>query len=308
MPAVHDLLRLADVEGEFVDLLETAIAAKRDPTSVRDVAAGKVVAVLFEKPSLRTRFSVEAALARLGAHPIGAYDREVGLGSREPLDDAAHVLERFVDAIVVRTFGHDRVEALAEYASVPVINALSDLHHPLQGLADLQTITEACCDGDVKALKDVRVAWVGDGNNVAHSLIEGCALAGASIALATPKGHEPHPAIVAWAKERGASVLLTDDPGAAVAGADVVSTDVWASMGQEDEAAERRAAFATYQVNADLMAAAAPDAIFLHCLPAHRGDEVTADVIDGSASRVFDQAENRLHTVLAVFLHAWGLR
>lgn len=306
---MHDLLRIADLEAsEFADLLETAIASKRDPASVRGMADGKVVAVLFEKPSLRTRFSVESALARLGAHPIGAYDREVGLGTREPLDDAAHVLERFVDAIVVRTFGHDRVEAIAEAASVPVINALSDAHHPLQGLADVQTVVEARCGGDVRALKGVKVAWLGDGNNVAHSLVEACALGGAEVALACPPGYEPDDAIVAWARERGATVDVTDDPAFAVRDADVVSTDVWASMGQEDQADDRREAFARYRVTGELMDAAATDAIFLHCLPAHRGDEVTADVIDGPASRVFDQAENRLHTTVAVFLHSWGLR
>jgi ornithine carbamoyltransferase len=306
---MHDLLRVADLEpAELFDVLETAIATKSDPASVRGAAAGKVVAVLFEKPSLRTRFSVEAALARLGAHPIGAYDREVGLGTREPLDDAARVLERYVDAIVIRTFAHDRVASLAAYAEVPVINALSDTHHPLQGLADVMTIAEARCAGDVRALKDVKVAWVGDGNNVANSLIETCALVGADIALAMPSHHEPEGEVVAWAKDRGISVYVTDDPAAAVAGADVVSTDVWASMGQEDEAEVRKALFEPYRVTSELMSGAAPDAIFLHCLPAHRGEEVSADVIDGPSSRVFDQAENRLHTTLAVFLHSWGIR
>jgi ornithine carbamoyltransferase len=306
---MHDLLRVADLSSEeLVDVLETAIATKRDRASVQGLATGKVVGVLFEKPSLRTRFSVEAALARLGAHPIGAYDREVGLGSREPLDDAAHVLERYVDAIVMRTFEHDRLETIAAAAEVPVINALSDAHHPLQGLADLQTVAEARCGGDVRALKGVRVAWVGDGNNVAHSLIEACVLLGAEVAVATPPGYEPDPDVVAWAKEQEGVVEITNDPAAAAAGADVVSTDVWASMGQEDQADGRRETFTPFRVDAALMSVAGKDAIFLHCLPAHRGDEVTADVIDGPASRVFDQAENRLHTTLAVFVHVWGLR
>jgi ornithine carbamoyltransferase len=294
---MRNLLRIWDLEAdELFELLESAASVKADPGSVRDTALGKVVAVLFEKPSLRTRFSVEAALARIGAHPIGAYDREVGLGSREPLADAARVLERYCDAIVMRTFEHERVEAFAGAASVPVINALSDEHHPLQALADLLTIAEARCAGEVRVLKSLKIAWIGDGNNVARSLIEACALVGAGIAVACPPGYEP------------GGVEVTHDPAEAVAGADVVCTDVWASMGQEAQTEARRAVFVPYRVTADLMARAAPGAIFLHCLPAHRGDEVDADVIDGPASRVFDQAENRLHTTLAVFLSAFGVR
>jgi ornithine carbamoyltransferase len=299
---MNDLLRVADLEpGELVELLESAIAAKADPASLRGIGDGRVVAILFEKPSLRTRFSVEAACARLGAHPIGAYDREVGLGSREPLDDGAKVLARYADAIVIRTFEHQRVEELARFADVPVVNALSDTHHPLQGLADLMTVAESCCDGDVRALKGVKVAYLGDGNNVAHSLIEACALTGAEIALGCPSGHEPNADIVSWARSHGGRVSVTEVPAEAVRDADVVYTDVWASMGQEAEAATRRELFAPYRVTADLMAEATPGAIFLHCLPAHRDEEVEAAVIDGPASRVFDQAENRLHTTVAVF-------
>ena len=294
---MRDLLRISDLEEEeLFELLETSIAVKRDPSSVRDVAAGKAVAVLFEKPSLRTRFSVEAALARLGAHPIGAYDREVGLGDREPIPDAARVLERYVDAMVMRTFEQARVKDLADAAKIPVINALSNEHHPLQALADLMTIAEHKCGGDVRALKTVKVAWVGDGNNVARSLIEGCWLTRTEIAVACPPGYEP------------GGIAVSHDPADAVAGADVVVTDVWASMGQEAESDDRRAIFEPYRVTTSLMSKAARGAIFLHCLPAHRGEEVEADVIDGRASRVFDEAENRLHTTLAVFLHVWGLR
>jgi ornithine carbamoyltransferase len=294
---VNDLLRISDLEpDELFALLETSIAVKADPASVQGLGTGKSVAVLFEKPSLRTRFSVEAALARLGAHPIGAYDREVGLGTREPIADVARVLERYVDALVMRTFAHSRVEELAEYAEIPVINALSDDHHPLQALADLQTVVESLCGGDVRALKSLKIAWVGDGNNVARSLIEACALAGAEIAVATPPSYGP------------GGIDVTDDPVEAVTGADVVATDVWTSMGQESETDMRGKIFASYRVTKELMSHASPDAIFLHCLPAHRGDEVDADVIDGPSSRVFDEAENRLHTSLAVFLHAWGLR
>jgi ornithine carbamoyltransferase len=294
---MRDLLRISDLQdSELVDLLETAVAVKKDPSSVRDLAAGKTVAVLFEKPSLRTRFSVEAALARLGAHPIGAYDREVGLGTREPIEDAAHVLERYVDAIVMRTFAHARVKNLADAAKVPVINALSDDHHPLQALADLQTIAEAKCGGDVRALKSVKVAWIGDGNNVARSLIEACWLVRAEVVVACAAGYEP------------GGITVTHDPHEAVKDADVVVTDTWASMGQESEADERARAFASFRVTKSLMDEAARGAIFMHCLPAHRGEEVDAEVIDGRASKVFDEAENRLHTTIAVFLHAWGLR
>jgi ornithine carbamoyltransferase len=299
---VNDLLRVADLAtGELIELIESALQAKRDPTSLRGIGEGRVVAVLFEKPSLRTRFSVEAALARLGAHPVGAYDKEVGLGSREPLDDAARVLARYVDAIVIRTFGHERAEELAAAADVPVVNALSDLHHPLQALADLQTIVEHRCNGNVHGLKAMRISYVGDGNNVAHSLIEACALVGARLVLACPAGYEPNLDIVSEAKHRSSDIAITSDVKMAVAGADVVYTDVWASMGQERESESRRSTFAPYRVTAELMAEAAPDAIFLHCLPAHRGDEVDAEVIDGPQSRVFDQAENRLHTTAAVF-------
>jgi ornithine carbamoyltransferase len=294
---MRDLLRISDLqESELVDVLETAAAVKKDPASVRDLASGKAVAVLFEKPSLRTRFSVEVALARLGAHPIGAYDREVGLSTREPIDDAAKVLERYVDAIVMRTFAHSRVKGLADAATVPVINALSDDHHPLQALADLLTIAEAKCGGDVRALKSVKVAWVGDGNNVARSLIEACWLVRAEVAIACPPGYEP------------GGIAVTNDPSEAVKDADVVVTDTWASMGQESEADERAKVFAAFRVTKALMDKAARGAIFMHCLPAHRGEEVDAEVIDGRASRVWDEAENRLHTTLAVFLHVWGLR
>ena len=299
---MNDLLRVADLDaGELMSLLDTAITAKRNPAAVRETGAGRVVAVLFEKPSLRTRFSVEAALARLGAHPIGAYDREVGLGSRESLEDAAQVLARYTDAIVIRTFEHERVETLAEYSGVPVVNALSDAHHPLQALADLMTVAETKCAGDPRGLKEVKIAFIGDGNNVAHSLIEACSLVGTRLALACPAGHEPDLTIVAEAKQRSSDIAITNDVSMAVQDADVVYTDVWASMGQESEAAERRTRFAPYRVTSELMEKARPDAIFLHCLPAHRGDEVDADVIDGPASHVFDQAENRLHTTVAVF-------
>lgn len=293
---MHDLLRVSDLSApEFVEVLELAAKAKADPGFVRGTAEGRSVAVIFEKPSLRTRFSVEAALARIGAHPIGAYDREVGLGKRESIEDAGQVFSRYVDAIVIRTFEHARVEAIAAAASVPVINALSDEHHPLQALADLMTVAEARCGGDVAGLSGTKIAYIGDGNNVANSLIEACSLLGIGLRIGCPSGHEP--------------VLdadVTNDPYAAVEGADVVYTDVWTSMGQEDETAERQKTFESFRVTPELMAKAKDDAVFLHCLPAHRGEEVDAVVIDGPNSRVFDQAENRLHTALAVFLKTMG--
>jgi len=293
---MHDLLRVADLSArEYVELLELSAKAKADPGFVRGSADGRSVAVIFEKPSLRTRFSVEAALARIGAHPIGAYDREVGLGQRESLHDAGHVLSRYVDAIVMRTFEHARCEELADAASVPVINALSDEHHPLQALADVMTIVEARCGGDVGALGGIKVAYVGDGNNVARSLIEASELLGFTLVLGCPRGHEP-----------AVPATVTNDPRDAVADADVVYTDVWTSMGQEAEAGARTETFEPFRVTTELMSVAKPEAIFLHCLPAHRGEEVDAAVIDGPASRVFDQAENRLHTSLAVFLKLFG--
>lgn len=299
---MHGLLRIADLtSAELFDVLDLSAAAKRDPGSVRGIASGRVVAVIFEKPSLRTRFSVEAALVRMGAHPIGAYDREVGLGSREPLDDAARVLGRFADAIAMRTFEHSRVEMMAATSGVPVVNALSDDHHPLQALADLMTVAEALADSDARGLKALKLAYVGDGNNVAHSLIEACALVGMEIALGCPEAHEPDAEIVSWAKAHGGAVSVMSDAAQAVSGADVVYADVWASMGQESEAEARRALLAPYRVTSELMARAADGAIFLHCLPAHRGEEVNADVIDGEASRVFDQAENRMHTTVGLF-------
>ena len=299
---MQGLLRIADLQSaDLFDVLDLSAAAKRDPRSVRNIGSGRVVAVIFEKPSLRTRFSVEAALVRMRAHPIGAYDREVGLGSREPLEDAARVLGRYADAIVVRTFEHSRIETIAATSGVPVVNALSDDHHPLQALADLMTVAEALTEGDARGLKALKLAYVGDGNNVAHSLIEACSLVGMEIALGCPESHEPDAEVVSWATAQGGTVSVTSDVTQAVSGADVVYADVWASMGQEGEAEARRALLAPYRVTSELMGHASDGAIFLHCLPAHRGEEVDADVIDGDASRVFDQAENRLHTSVGVF-------
>lgn len=285
------LLKVSDLtRDEFLDLLTAAREFKAKPNLGSGLASGRSVAILFEKPSLRTRFSLEAGLNRLGAHSIGAYDEQVGLGTREPLADVARVLNGYVDAVVMRTFAHHRLIELSQECSVPVINALSDTHHPLQALADVFTLAEEFCDGDPEGLKDLTIAYIGDGNNVAQSLIEACSLAGATLRVASPKGYEP-----------GFSGYITDSPAEAVQDAHVIYTDVWASMGSEHETGTREAVFEPFRVTTDLMAEARPGAIFLHCLPVHRGQEVTAEVIDGPASRVWTQSENRLHTATALF-------
>jgi ornithine carbamoyltransferase len=258
--------------------------------------ARKSVALIFEKASTRTRVSFEVGVAELGGQPVSIIAKDSHLVRGEPLADTARMLSRYVHAIMVRTFGHDRIEELARHASVPVINGLCDDYHPCQLLADLMTVQEHVG----RDLSKVRVAWIGDGNNVAHSWILCAARTGLSFRLACPEGYEPKKEIVARAKELGADVEVLRDPREAAKGADVVTTDVWASMGQEGENEIRRAAFSAYQVDAAIMSAAASSAIFLHCLPAHRGEEVAAEVIDGPASRVWDEAENRLHAQKAL--------
>jgi ornithine carbamoyltransferase len=261
--------------------------------------AGQTVALLFEKPSLRTRVSFEVGASELGGRSLYLSPREVGLGARESVADVARVLSGYVHAVVLRTFNHHTVEEFAQHATIPVINGLSDLHHPCQGLTDLFTIAER-----FGSLSGLTLAYVGDGNNVAHSLMQAAVKLGVSVRIATPRGYEPDAAIlasaVAEAARTGASVALTDDPAGAVAGAQVVYTDVWTSMGQEAEVAVRRAIFADYQVNRRLLALAAPDAIVMHPLPAHRGEEITDDALDDPRSVVFTQAENRLHVQKAI--------
>lgn len=261
---------------------------------------GKTVAVLLEKASTRTRISFEVGIHELGGLPLTLVARDTQLGRGEPLEDTARMLSRYVHAVVYRTFGHYKIEALAATSTIPVVNGLSDRYHPCQLLADLLTVREAH-----GALAGVPVAWVGDGNNMAHSWILAAALVGLDLRVATPPGFAPEPEVLELAAGLGGPpVVLTDDPREAVAGARVVTTDVWASMGQEEEAARRLEAFGQrYLVDASLMADAADDAIFLHCLPAHRGEEVAAEVIDGPASRVWDEAENRLHTQKALLEH-----
>jgi ornithine carbamoyltransferase len=259
------------------------------------------VVLFFEKPSLRTRLTFEAGINSLGGSSFFVDQTQSRLGARESLSDVAHNLERWIDGVVLRTFAHETVTEMAQHASIPVINALSELEHPCQAMADMQTLQEHFGD-----LHNVRLAYVGDGNNVAHSLMLAVASLGASISVGTPAGYEPHADITSAAEKiaavTGSTVLVTNDPVEAVAGADAVYTDVWASMGQEAEAAQRRKIFMPFQVNQKLFSKAAKHAVFMHCLPAHRGDEVAGSVIDSPRSVVFDQAENRLHIQKAIMV------
>lgn len=257
---------------------------------------GKSIAVVFEKASTRTRLSFEVGIHELGAQPITLISGHTQLGRGEPIEDTARMLGRYVHAVVFRTFGHDRLETLARYASIPVVNGLSDMFHPVQLLADMMTVRESFGP----SLENVRVAWIGDGNNMAHSWIVSAAVAGFELVLACPRGYQPDDQVLLDARARGAQIDLVERPEIALEGARVVATDVWASMGHETEAAERQRAFAGFIVDDAAMKRAAADAIFLHCLPAHRGEEVSASVIDGPQSRVWDEAENRLHTQKAL--------
>jgi ornithine carbamoyltransferase len=246
--------------------------------------------MIFDKPSTRTRVSFEAGIAQLGGSSIYLAPGQTQMSRNEPVADTARVLSRYVDGVVVRTFAQDTVAELARHATIPVINGLTDTHHPCQVLSDLMTMQERF--GDLTGLK---VAWVGDGNNMANSWITAAMHLDFALHLACPPGYEPDACLLAQAKQQGARVYMGQDPQAAVAGARVINTDVWASMGQEEEAAARLEIFKPYQVNAELVKLAAPDAIVLHCLPAHRGEEITAEVLDGPQSAAWDQAENRLH-------------
>ncbi|MBK8189886.1 MAG: ornithine carbamoyltransferase [Vampirovibrionales bacterium] len=298
-----DFLAVADLSPEELSQLLAYAAhlkALRKARIAHPLLQGRSVALYFEKPSNRTRVSFEVGVADLGAHPFMLRKDEVNLGVRETIADTARTLSRYVDGIMIRTFSHSDVEQLADYASVPVINGLTDAHHPCQILADLLTVRERF--GELQGLK---LAFIGDGNNIAHSLLEGCALAGMRVAIACPKTHAPLPEIVSRAQQLasrtpGASVLVTDNLADAVEGAAAVYTDVWISMGQEKETAERRRIFEGYQVNESLMRGARPDAVVLHCLPAHRGEEISAETFEKHADVIFDEAENRLHAQKAV--------
>ena len=298
----RDFLSLADITpAELQQILGAAQAQKRMwSRGTRNAPlAGKAVALIFQKPSMRTRVSFELACVRLGAHPVVMSGDDSAFSRSESVYDTTKVLERYCDAIVIRTFAQSMVEEIAEVASVPVINALTDEHHPCQGLADLLTIEE-----HLGRLAGVKLAYVGDGNNMAHTYLLGGALAGMDVRIATPPGLEPLAAIVeqsrAFADQTGGKISLTHEPVEAVSGADVVLTDTWASMGQEEEHAARLAACSPYQVNPLLMSHASDRALFLHCLPAHRGEEVVDEVIDAPYSVVFDEAENRLHAQKAL--------
>ncbi len=298
----RDLISIQDfTPEELACTLELAAAMKARPADYRGTLSGKQIVLFFEKPSLRTRLTFEAGINSLGGVSFFVDQTQSRLGARESLSDVAHNLERWVDGVVLRTFAHETVTTMATHASIPVINALSELEHPCQALADMLTLQEHFGD-----LRNVRLAYVGDGNNVAHSLMLAAASLGATISVGTPKGYEPSEAILTAAQElaaaSGGGVQVVNDPMEAMAEADAVYTDVWASMGQEDEAAKRREIFLPFQVNQKLFSYAAKHAIFMHCLPAHRGDEVAPAVIDSSRSVVFDQAENRLHIQKAIMV------
>src|SRR3984885_13714959 len=304
--APRDLVSIHDLApAEMLELFNLTAMLKQRPADFRGVLAGKQMVMFFEKPSLRTRLTFEAGMDSLGGSTFFVDQTASRLNARESLYDIAHNLERWIDLIVLRTFSHSVVEEMATYAGVPVINALSELEHPCQALADFFTLQEHFGD-----LSKIHFAYVGDGNNMAHSLLLAGASVGAKVSIATPEKYGLNPVIVTMAKaiaeETKATLRIMTDPRKAVKGADAVYTDTWASMGQEGEAAERKGIFPRYQVNSALMALAAPHARFMHCLPAHRGCEVTDQVIDSVNSVVFDQAENRLHIQKAILVWLLG--
>ncbi len=298
-------LTIADLTAAELDMLLDRADVHRSDRRIRDGLDGTTIGLIFEKPSTRTRVSFEVAVSELGGTPLVLSARDLQLGRGETVGDTARVLSRYVHGLVVRTFAQQRLDELALSGTIPVINALSDHSHPCQALADLQTIRAR-----LGALRGVRLTYVGDGNNVAHSLLRAGGLAGMHTTIVHPEGHAPDPVVVAEAERTasrsGGSVSLTTDPVDGVKGAQVVYTDVWASMGQDDERASRVARFERYRVDADLLAAADNDAIVLHCLPAHRGEEIAAEVIDGPRSVVWDQAENRLHAQKALLELLFG--
>jgi ornithine carbamoyltransferase len=297
-----DLLAISDLTPKDIGNILTRSAALKKlqrQGKAHQTLKGKTLGMIFEKSSTRTRVSFEAGMYQLGGHALFLSSADLQIGRGEPISDTARTLSRYLDGIMIRTFAQAAVEELALHATIPVINGLSDLHHPCQALADLFTIKEK--KGRLKGLK---LAYVGDGNNVANSLIEACVKTGMHISIGCPHGYEPDAGLLREAKREaartGSTLRIVNDPKKAVQDADAVYTDVWASMGQEDEHAVRVKAFRGYEVNAKLIKAANPKAIVMHCLPAHRGEEIAAGVIDGPQSVVFDQAENRLHTQKAV--------
>ena len=296
------LLTLKDLTRAALErLLSLAETLKAAPLAHQPLK-GKTLAMIFEKASTRTRVSFEVGMYQLGGHALMLPSSQTQLGRSEPISDSARVIGRYCDVVMIRTFGHELVEQWAEASPVPVINALTDLYHPCQLLADLLTCREHLSAGLNTPWEELSVAWVGDGNNMAHSWIEAAALLGFELRLACPEGYSPNEAIMRYASERGARVSLTRDPREAVRGVDVVTTDVWTSMGQEEETQARLKAFDGYEVDREMMNLASEEAIFLHCLPAHRGEEVSAEVIDGPQSVVWDEAENRLHAQKALLV------
>ncbi|MGM0874598.1 MAG: ornithine carbamoyltransferase [Bacillota bacterium] len=294
----RDFLTLLDYsKEEILHLIDEAFKLEANP--LQPVLKGKILAMIFEKSSTRTRVSFETGMLQLGGHALFLSSQDLQLGRGEPVSDTAKVLSGYVDAIMIRTFGHDKIEELANHASIPVINGLTDLFHPCQALADLKTIYRL-----KEKFVGVKTAYLGDGNNVAHSLMIAAAKVGMDFSLGCPKGYEPKQTVVEEAQkiaaETGAKITITSDPIEAVKDADIIYTDVWASMGQESEQQKRLVAFKDFQVNEELVKHAKEDYNFLHCLPAHREEEVTASIIDGEHSAVFEQAENRLHVQKAL--------
>ncbi|MEO7103759.1 MAG: ornithine carbamoyltransferase [Gemmatimonadaceae bacterium] len=296
----RDFLAIPDFTSDELEALFALAESMRAGTYKKTPLAGQTLAMIFMKASTRTRVSFEVGTYQLGGHALFLSPRDVQLGRGEPISDTAKVLSRYVNGIMIRTFAHAEVEALARDASVPVINGLTDLLHPCQVLADLLTVRQ-----QLGSIAGKKVAWIGDGNNMANSWINAAFVLGFDLSLACPAGYDPDAGMLARARKH-ANVTVVRDPREAARGADVVTTDVWASMGQEEEQAAREKAFHGFCVDSSLMSDAAKDAIFLHCLPAHRGEEVTADVIDGPQSRVWDEAENRLHIQKAIMAVLMG--
>jgi ornithine carbamoyltransferase len=284
---------LEDLEGIFA--LTADLKAKQKEGTAHRVLEGQTLAMIFEKSSTRTRISFEVGMYQLGGHALFLHSGTTQVGRGEPVQDSARVMSRYCDGIMIRTFSHEMVEKLAEICYVPVINALTDLLHPCQVMADLFTVSEHRDN-----YRDLKYCWIGDGNNMANSWINAASVFGFELRIATPKGYEPDAGIIAAAERAGAKLLFTNDPREAAAGADVINTDVWASMGQEEEQAEREKAFAGFQVNKELMALTNEGSLVMHCLPAHRDEEITDEIMEGPHSIIFDEAENRLHVQKAI--------
>jgi ornithine carbamoyltransferase len=298
----RDFVSIRDWSADELNkMISLALAVKADPSKYSRALEGKALAMIFEKPSLRTRVSFDVGIHQLGGFSISLGRAEIDIGKREPVSDVAKNLERMVQGIMIRTFSHENVQKMADNACIPVINGLTDFSHPCQAVSDYMTILEA-----KGKLRGIKIAYIGDGNNVAHSLIYGAARFGAHLRVATPADYAPNPTVVHWARqnaaETGSEIEILSDPGNAVEDADVIYTDVWVSMGLESEAEQRRKEFCAYQVNDSLVRHAKPNYVFMHCLPAHRGEEVSDSVIDSSHSIVFQQAENRLHGQKAILL------